>query len=168
MPITVSASRHIDAAPRRVYGIIADYRNGHSRILPKRYFGDLVVEEGGAGAGTRIRFQMKGFGSPRVLTAEIEEPEPGRVLVERYPETGGITRFIVDPDEAGSTVTIQTEWTPRGLQALLECLLAPAFLRKVYREELDLLRAVAESSGQVADRDGGGATPEDVPPMTSA
>jgi hypothetical protein len=39
----VTAATFIDAAPERVYSIIADYRNGHPRILPGEYDG-LIVE----------------------------------------------------------------------------------------------------------------------------
>ena len=54
----ITASARIDAAPKRVYNVIADYCNGHPRILPKQ-FSDLVVERGGFGAGTVIRFRMR-------------------------------------------------------------------------------------------------------------
>ena len=143
--IAVSASRFVDAAPAVVFAIIADYRQGHPRILPERWFGPLTVEEGGVGAGTRIRFTMKGFGKPRELTARVEVPEPGRVLVERYPETGGVTTFTVDPVGGGSTVTITTSWTARGFQGLVERVLAPLYLRRVYRAELDMLQLLSES-----------------------
>jgi len=41
-----------------------------------------VVEEGGIGAGTVIRFQMRILGRLRTFHAAITEPEPGGVLVE--------------------------------------------------------------------------------------
>ena len=44
---TISASKLISAPVRSVYDLIADYRNGHPRILPKPYFVSLHVEEGG-------------------------------------------------------------------------------------------------------------------------
>ena len=37
-PYQVSAVRRIDAAPERVFDILADYRVGHPAILPKRFF----------------------------------------------------------------------------------------------------------------------------------
>jgi hypothetical protein len=49
----VVASAHIAAAPAQVYAIIANYREGHPRILPKEFSG-LTVEQGGIGAGTII------------------------------------------------------------------------------------------------------------------
>lgn len=54
----LSVARVIDAPPDRVYALIADYRSGHPRILPKAYFKELVVEQGGVGAGTVVRVLM--------------------------------------------------------------------------------------------------------------
>src|SRR5690606_19118278 len=133
------------AVPATVYDIIADYRNGHPRILPPRYFGPLSVEAGGTGVGTRIRFTMKVLGREQEMVADIEEPEPGRVLLERYPATGGVTSFTVEPSPDGCTVTIRTGWSSPGVQGMIERIFAPSFLRKVYRDELDMLQAFAES-----------------------
>src|SRR5262245_56834492 len=60
----VTASAAMNAPAEQVYNIIADYRNGHPHLLPKQ-FSNLLVEEGGYGAGTRIRFQMTAFGQTR-------------------------------------------------------------------------------------------------------
>lgn len=143
--VLVTAAREVKAAPGVVYGIIADYHDGHPHILPEQYFGPLTVQRGGVGAGTRIRFTMKGLGPEREMIADVEEPEPGHILVERYPATGGTTTFLVEPAGAGSVVTFRTEWTSRGLRGWIERLLAPPFLQKVYRAELDKLQALAES-----------------------
>ncbi|MEO8453409.1 MAG: hypothetical protein ABI647_26730 [Gemmatimonadota bacterium] len=97
------------ASLRAVYGLIADDRKGHPSILPPQYFENLEVEEGGYGAGTRIRFTMLSYGTRRVCRAHVTEPEPGRVLVETDIETGTSTRFV------------------------------PRYLDKVYARELELL-----------------------------
>lgn len=95
----VSASAIIPARRERVYSLIANYRDGHPRILPKE-FTDLVVDEGGVGAGTIIHFQMNLFGKKQTLRATITEPERGRVLSETYHDTDGmVTTFIVDPEQ---------------------------------------------------------------------
>src|ERR1041384_5860716 len=92
----VRASAIIPARRERVYSLIANYRDGHPRILPKQ-FSNLVVEQGGVGAGTLIRFQMSLVGKKQTFRAAITEPEPGRVLVESYFDTDGMaTSFIVD------------------------------------------------------------------------
>src|SRR5438270_3776904 len=107
----VSASAVIPARRERIYSLISNYRDGHPRILPKQ-FTSLVVEEGGIGAGTIIRFQMRVFGRKQTFRAAITEPEPGRVLVETYLDSNGaVTTFTVNPGHApaDSNVTISTE-----------------------------------------------------------
>jgi uncharacterized protein YndB with AHSA1/START domain len=147
--IHARASALIEAPPATVYGIIADYHRGHPGILPPKYFGSLRVEEGGTGAGTRISFEMRSFGTVQRFRGEITEPEPGRRLVESYPDMGIETVFTVDPVDGGrrSRVTIATGYRKPGLRGWLERLLAPAFLRTVYTAELGLLAERAAGPG---------------------
>jgi len=42
----VQVSARVAAPPEVVYRLIADYRDGHPRIVPPKYFSNLVVEEG--------------------------------------------------------------------------------------------------------------------------
>jgi hypothetical protein len=93
----IRVSAVVQAPAPHVYNIIADYRDGHPRIVPHRYFKWMRVDGGGVGAGTTITFQMRVMGSSKVLRATITEPEPGRVLVETYPESGIVTTFFVAP-----------------------------------------------------------------------
>ena len=139
----------IPAPPARVYGIVADYHLGHPHILPME-FHDLVVEKGGVGEGTEIRFQATLFGRTATLRAVITEPEPGRVLVESYPATGDVTTFTADPAEGGraTRMTISTVMRGRGgVAGLIERLLLPRVLRRVYVEELKRLAEVAAEQG---------------------
>lgn len=142
----VSASAIIPARRQRVYSLIANYRDGHPRILPRQFSG-LVVEQGGVGNGTVIRFQMSVLGSTRNFRAAISEPEPGRVLLENYLEPQGIvTTFLVDPGTApaDSRVTISTEMPVRaGIPGFFERRLSTALLRSIYRKELENLARVA-------------------------
>ena len=137
--IRVSADTVIAAPAARVYDLMADYRNGHPRILPPEYFGALTVERGGRGAGTRIRFEMKAFGKVNVASGEVTEPVPGRELRETL-DDGIVTTFRVDPIDAGTTrVTIETAYEKPGVRGLIESILAPRYLSKVYVAELALL-----------------------------
>lgn len=68
--VRVERSALIRANARGVYRLIADYREGHPRIVPKQYFPRLEVERGGVGAGTIIRFQLRAFGATREVRAE--------------------------------------------------------------------------------------------------
>jgi Polyketide cyclase / dehydrase and lipid transport len=145
--IRVSATSIVSAPAPVVYGILADYREGHPAILPRRYFEGLEVETGGHGAGTRIRFKVRAFGSVRSVRADVSEPVPGRELVETDVATGAATRFLVEPvsDGRASRVTFETTWCRGGLGGWAERWLAPRYLRKVYRAELALLNEEAQA-----------------------
>jgi len=145
--IHVTSSGLVAAPAPIVYGLIADYRQGHPSILPAKYFQDLQVEEGGVGAGTRISFQMRSLGRPWRLRAQVTEPEPGRQLCEIYQDTGMVTTFTVDPEGAGhhSRVTIATRYTKPGLAGWLERWLVPRYLRAVFEAELRQLDVEAKA-----------------------
>jgi hypothetical protein len=147
-PFIVSKTAEIDAPADRLYGIIADYRNGHPRILPAAFTG-LTVEAGGVGAGTRIRVDMRVFGRVMTFPAEISEPDPGRVLVERnLGQRPSVTTFTVDRiDATRSRVTISTELPVRtGILARIERLMTRRLLEPIYAAELTKLGVVATES----------------------
>jgi hypothetical protein len=142
----ISASAIIPARRDRVYSLLANYNDGHQRILPKQ-FTRLTVEEGGVGAGTVIRVQMNFLGKKQTYHATISEPEPGRVLVETNLEANSwVTTFTVDPGSApaDSNVTISTELPVRaGIAGKAERLLSTLLLRPIYLKELENLARVA-------------------------
>ncbi len=141
----ISASALIQAPPRELYAIIADYEHGHSQILPRPPFVSLAVEQGGTGAGTVIRVQMCVWGRLQTFRAVIAEPEPGRVLVETN-DNGYVTTFTVEPRADGqhAYVTIATEMTGRaGILGALERWFVSRLLQPVYVKELEQLAAVA-------------------------
>lgn len=142
----VSASAIIPARRERVYSLLANYQDGHPRILPKQFSG-LVVEEGGIGSGTVIRFKMTLLGKKQDFRAAVTEPEPGRVLVEIYADPEGtITTFTVDTGNApaDSKVTISTELPVRsGILGWVEKMFATRLLQPIFRKELENLARVA-------------------------
>jgi hypothetical protein len=134
----VSASRRIAAAPARIYAVLADYHVGHPSILASA-FSNLVIEEGGVGAGTVVRFDMRVLGKTQRVRGVVSEPEPGRVLVESYPESGVITTFQVDaaaPAEAVVTIASDVPVRP-GLAGSIERWVATRALRRILTEELE-------------------------------
>ncbi len=142
----VSVTRRIEAPAARVYGIFADYREAHPRILPPRFFSDLEVEEGGYGAGTRLVVRMKFGGRTRSMRGIVTEPEPGRRLVETYPEDQTETSFVVNPRpvEGACTVTISTTLPRRrGPLGWIERRVVLRLLRRMYAEELERVAAYA-------------------------
>lgn len=142
----ISASAVIPARQERVYLLIANYRDGHPRILP-RQFSNLIVEQGGVGAGTVIRFQMSLLGRKQTFRAAVTEPEPGRVLAETDLDTNGaVTTFTIDPGSApaDSKVTISTALPVRsGFLGRIEKAMATMLLRPIYIKELENLARVA-------------------------
>lgn len=143
----VTASAIIDAPAKRIYTILADYRDGHPRILPQQYFSALEVKQGGVGAGTTLRFQMRASGTTRTFLADVSEPEPGRVLVESNwlendPTSISVTTFTVDPidGEQRARVTISTTLS---VSNWLEGLFTTMFLRRVYAQELKQIAVLA-------------------------
>lgn len=143
----VEASRRIFAPPERIYRLIADYHDGHRRIVPPKAFLWLRAEQGGVGAGTTIRFAMRVLGSTREALGVVTEPEPGRVLVETYPETGDVTTFTVNPvaREGESDVAIVTDLRVRGgVAGRIQAFLSDRILRPLYREELERIADIAE------------------------
>ena len=148
---TVSCSGTIGAPPGRVYAVLADYRQHHPRIVPPEYFTKLEVLEGGVGAGTRTRVQMRVLGRTREFEHVISVPEPGRVLRESDPDGSNATTFTVDRGEtsASTYLTISTELAARpGLPGLLERMLGTMLLRRIYRKEI--ARLAAYVAGQPA------------------
>ena len=146
--ILVEASHVIPAEAETIYGVLADYREGHPAILPQPYFRELVVEKGGRGAGTVVRVHMEVLGVEQHYRMLVSEPEPGRVLVEHDPEAGVTTTFTVAPLNGGerSLVTIATASRPNpGLRGVIERLVNPPVARRIYKQEL---RQLAEYVGR--------------------
>ena len=142
----ISAWAIIPARRERVYSLIANYHDGHPRIVPKQISG-MVVEQGGVGAGTVIRFQMRVFVRKQTFRAAVTEPEPGRVLAETYLDANGtVTTFTVDPGTApaDSRVTISTVLPVRaGVLGFIDKTVSSFLLRPMYVRELENLARVA-------------------------
>jgi hypothetical protein len=148
--IYVEVSEVVPAPAGKVYAVLADYREGHPAILPQPYFREMVIEQGGQGAGTIIRVAMDVMGVKRHYRMAVSEPEPGRMLVENDPEAGVKTTFTVAPLNGGqrSLVTIATETqTQGGLQGLMERFINPPITRRIYRQELQQLAEYVQRKG---------------------
>jgi Polyketide cyclase / dehydrase and lipid transport len=150
MPLhRVAASRIIDASPERLYDLLADYREGHPRILPSPQFGPLKIVEGGRGQGTIFEVEMRLLGRRRSRRGIVSEPVPGRQLVECYAGEPTVTSFIIEPMFSGdhARVTISTETDVHGgLRGALERRIATRLLRPLYVRELAQLAAVAAAA----------------------
>ena len=145
MRTRISAERVLDAPAEVVYHLISDYQEHHrpEGFLPPA-FTSLVVEQGGVGEGTVVRFTMKLGGRSQTVTASVTEPEPGRVLVETSP--GLETTFTVEPDDnQRARVRFDTVIEAGGLAGLMTRLLAARMLRPLYADELERLERHAKA-----------------------
>ena len=149
--ISAKASAVLNVRSEDVYATIADYRRGHPNILPAS-FSDLLVEQGGYGEGTVIRFKMKALGVEQTFHHRVSEPEPGRVLVEQDIDAAQniITTFIVTSVENNQKARVEistTMNTSSGLKGVVERIVVPIFNARVYKKELKLLEAFAQKNG---------------------
>jgi uncharacterized protein YndB with AHSA1/START domain len=136
--VRVSASSVIAAPPQRVYTILADYHQHHPRVVPPQYFRKMEVLEGGIGAGTHTRIEMRVLGVTKTFEHVVSEPEPGRVLVETDTDGSTVTTFTVEPAGEGAThLTIATDLKTRGgIGGVIERFMSSLVLPAIYRAEL--------------------------------
>lgn len=141
-PLLIEASRKINASPEAVYEVLSDYIIGHPAILPKPYFADLVVEEGGQGDGTVIRVKMNVWGIETDYRFVVHEPETGKLLVETDADAGVKTTFKVEPLPEGEqtrvTLTTLMPASP-GIKGFFEKVFTPIITRIIYNKELQNL-----------------------------
>lgn len=150
--IIITATAEVQAPPSVVYGILADYRDGHNHILPRPHLDNLVVESGGTGAGTVFAVQSRQGTGMRTLRMRVSEPHPGRLLMESDTESDLVSTFAVEPVDGGrkSRVTITTRWTRGGVRGWIERMLLPLAARPIYRQEIaNLERLARERSAAV-------------------
>lgn len=137
--LRVEVSRAVDATPDAVLSLFRDYRVAHAAVLPKPYFVDMVIDQGGYGAGTVVRVKMKAYGVEKNYRFDVTEPEPGRILAETDPSIGLVTHFIADPLDGGarSMVTLSTLFPiPGGIAGWFERKMTPGLMRRIYQQEL--------------------------------
>lgn len=142
--VQAEAALVINAPADALYAVIADYHVGHNAIVPKPPFSDLIVEQGGVGAGTIISFTTHMMGTTTHFHQVVSEPEQGRVLMETDIETGQWSRFTLEPlgDGAQTRVTITTEFPlSKGIKGFLEKLTIPPISRRMFNQELQNLAA---------------------------
>jgi hypothetical protein len=150
--LRVIESAPVGAPPALVYHLIADMREHHARFLPSS-LKDLRVEQGGYGAGTTYRVTGVFLGGERELRMRVDEPVPGRVLTESHLDSPLVTTWTIEPEGDLTRVSIETVWpSAAGIGGVLERVLAPRAMARVYREELRLLDTYAREQATLASR----------------
>ncbi|HET6398123.1 MAG TPA: hypothetical protein VFH47_01040 [Candidatus Thermoplasmatota archaeon] len=110
--MTAGSLRTIVTAPaKEVYAVLSDFAHARSRILGRAPYVAYRVEEGGHGAGTRIRAAVAAPGGIREIRLDVTEPEPGRVLQERESPSGVVVRYTVDALTT-STTAVEADILP--------------------------------------------------------
>ena len=140
-----AAEAVIDAPAPTVLAVLRDFNGQHREILPPA-FANLVVEEGGVGAGTVMSFDHHARRPERRRATSPRSRSPAEGVIEEHiVGRDMVTTFTVRPDSATTTTArIETHWQPAsGLAGLLERLAAPRMLRQIYRDELARLDEVA-------------------------
>lgn len=149
--IHFEAEATVGARPEIVWDILTDYINGHPKIIPPRAFSDFVVESGGKGAGTSMRFNFRAAGTTRKMRQVASAPELGRKLVEADVAGPARTTFTLTPLDGGqrTRVHIATDQTIEpGVAGTGARLLAPLIapiLRSIYLEEIQRLDSLAQT-----------------------
>jgi hypothetical protein len=119
--------------------------------VPKPYFSDFTVEQGGKGAGTIIAFTFRAGGTTRHVRHIVSTPKPGRVLVESEADGSGGATFTLTPVDDGQRahMEIVTDLAGgSGLRGVIEQIFLPSYRRlmtKIYRQELANLEALART-----------------------
>ena len=139
-----AADAHIEASADVVLAILRDFDGHHRRILPPA-FSDFEVVHDRLGDGTMTQFKLTLGGRTTDGRTLARETDPG-VIREQVLGRDMVTEFRVEPEDAGSRVSIATRGRrASGFGGLLERFFAPGMLRKVYVQELELLAAYAPS-----------------------
>jgi hypothetical protein len=144
--VHAQAEKSVAAEPKNVYEVLADYATHHPRIMPADHFSSLEVESGGVGDGTVFHITARVGGKKQRLHMRVTEPDPGRVLRETNVDTGVATDFTVTGDGSdGSVVRMSSEWEARGLRGIVDRLVAPRVLNRLFAEQLEQLDAYMRS-----------------------
>ncbi len=142
--IDVTADRRMAVPAETAFTRIANYDDRRA-FLPDNY-SEYTVEEGGTGGGTVVSYRFKAGPRERVYRMRAEEPEPGRMLVERDQDSSLVTTWTVTADGEGCTVRLETHWEGgSGVGGFFEKLFAPKALVKVHEETLRRLAGVLET-----------------------
>jgi len=135
--IEVQVAATISAPLAVVYGVIADYREGHQRILPRPPFEVMTVRAGGYGAGTELETRLRVMGQVYVYEQQVTEPDPGHVLRETDVNTGEFSEFRLEANGSQTQVTIYATFAdPGGWRGQLKRWFHPMIVRGMFRREL--------------------------------
>lgn len=137
-------SRHVDAAPERVYGVVSD-----AWLIPVWLVGAAHIRDVDSewpSVGAKLHHSIGAWPVLITDTTEIVEIDPPRLLAfhaRMWPAGEAIVEMRFDPDDSGCTVTM-AERPARGPGLWADNPLLRLWLRRRNIESLARLSAVAE------------------------
>ncbi|HEY9775927.1 MAG TPA: SRPBCC family protein [Planktothrix sp.] len=135
--VIAQESKLVGAPPEKVYRIFADPRH-HAHILAQ-----CISDYSSCPDGT-VRCRIEFGGVKRDYHFSRQEVEPNRLFCETDLKTKIVTEFICEPHAEGTLATIRVDYqAASSLLGLIESMVAPSFLRKMYDEELTKLARYA-------------------------
>ncbi|MFC0082663.1 SRPBCC family protein [Aciditerrimonas ferrireducens] len=139
--VRAEARQVVPGTPQAAYDHLADLAKRRA-LLPEAWR-DLAVEQGGRGAGTVFRVTLVAGGRERQYRMALEEPEPGRRLLERDLGSSLRTTYTLEPAPGGGCeVQVVTTWQgASGIGGFFERRFAPRALAQVHQALLANLAA---------------------------
>jgi uncharacterized membrane protein len=137
----------ITAKPEEVYATLIDYQNKRPYILTPNFV-DYMVEEGGMGEGTVVRYRLQAAGRERPYRMRVAESVKGQVLTESDTNSSLVTTWTLTPVNNGqqTKVRLASEWTGgSGIGGFFERTFAPLGLRRIYVDILSRLAQMVQS-----------------------
>lgn len=138
--VSASSSITVSTTPEQTLAALSDYETVRPRILSEQYL-DYRVLEGGQGNGTVAQWTLKAT-EKRSRDIKATITVAGSTITETDANSSLVTRWVVEPAGAGSTVTTTTEWKGAGgIGGFFEKTFAPLGLKKIQAQVLENLKA---------------------------
>jgi uncharacterized protein YndB with AHSA1/START domain len=143
--VDVTVSGLVRAPPQKVFEFLADLENW-PRWQDDMKSTKLVEGERGR-VGARYRYVSKAMGQTFDSTVRVSAVEPGRLVAFEGEWAGMIRpsgRYLVEPAEGGSRVTLNPHPEARGFGKLMAPLMG-AMIRRLNKQHLERLRVALEA-----------------------
>lgn len=128
--VVASRSTSVAVGPERALAAVGDYRDVRPRILTDAYREYRLVS-GGHGDGTVAAWTLQATRKRR-RDVEASVSVDGDTVTETDANSTMVTHWKVEPEGAGSRVTVTTSWQGAGgLGGFFEGLFAPRGLERI-------------------------------------
>ena len=137
--VSATSSVTVSATPEAALAALSDYETVRPRILPEQYHGYKVIS-GGQGNGTVAEWTLQAT-SKRSRDIKATVLVEGNTITEHDANSSLVTRWTVEPNGTGATVSTTTEWVGAGgIGGFFEKTFAPLGLKKIQAQTLENLK----------------------------